>query len=90
VGSCTFTFLTTGDLLSGIGSVTVPSCSLLVRANNVHPGGGPVNDPVTLSLSGGVGTVTSTPVTLPVLLDTQNELFVVNPGGQQVDMGLTV
>jgi len=90
VGSCTFTFLTTGDLLSGIGSVTVPSCSLLVRANNVHPGGGPVNGPVTLSLSGGVGTVTSTPVTLPVLLNSQNELFVVNPVGQQVDMGLIV
>src|SRR5215813_593486 len=52
VGSCTFTFLTTGDLLSGIGSVTVPSCSLLVRANNVHPGGGQVHGPVTLSLSG--------------------------------------
>jgi len=25
-----------------------------------------------------------------VLLNSQNELFVVNPGGQQVDMGLTV
>jgi len=49
-----------------------------------------VHGPVTLSLSGGAGTVTSTPVTLPVLLNSQNELFVVNPGGQQVDMGLTV
>ena len=90
VGSCTFVFQTNGDLISGIESVTVPSCSLLVRANNVHPGGGPVHGPVTLSLSGGAGTVTSTPVTLPVLLNSQNELFVVNPGGQQVDMGLTV
>jgi len=49
-----------------------------------------VNGPVTLSLSGGAGTVTSNAVTLPVLLNSNNELFVVNPGGQQVDMGITV
>ena len=90
VGSCTFDFLTTGDLLSGIGSVTVPSCSLLVQANNVHPGGGQVQGPVTLSLRGAAGTVTSNAVPLPVLLNSQNELFVVNPAGQQVDMGLAV
>jgi len=90
VGSCTFTFLTTGGLISGIDSVTVPSCSLLVRANNVNPGGSQVNGPVTLSLSGGAGTVTSNAVTLPVLLNSNNELFVVNPVGQQVDMGITV
>ena len=89
-GSCTFTFLTTEGLISGIDSVTVPSCSLLVRANNVNPGGSQVNGPVTLSLSGGAGTVTSNAVTLPVLLNSNNELFVVNPGGQQVDMGITV
>jgi hypothetical protein len=88
VGSCTFTFLTIGDLLSGIGSVTVPSCSLLVRANNVHPGGGQVNGPVTLSLSSAAGTVTSKAVTLPVLLNNNHELFVVNPAGQQVDMDI--
>jgi len=90
VGSCTFVFQTNGDLISGIESVTVPSCSLLVRANNVNPGGGQVNGPVTLSLSGGAGTVTSNAVTLPVLLNSNNELFVVNPVGQQVDMGITV
>src|SRR5262245_60041008 len=90
VGSCTFTFLTTGGLISGIDSVTVPRGSLLVRANNVKPGGGQVNGPLTLSLSGGAGTVTSTAVTLPVLLNSNNELLVVNPGGQQVDMGITV
>jgi hypothetical protein len=90
VGSCTFDFLTTGDLLSGIGSVTVPSCSLLVRANNVHPGGGQVHGPVTLSLRGTAGTVTSNAVLLPVLLNSHNELFVVNPAGQQVDMGIAV
>ena len=88
VGSCTFTFLTTGGLISEIGSITVPSCSLLVRANNVNPGGGQVNGPVTLSLSGGAGTVTSNAVTLPVLLNGNSELFVVNPAGQQVDMGV--
>jgi len=88
VGSCTFTFLTTGGLISEIGSITVPSCSLLVRANNVNPGGSQVNGPVTLSLSGGAGTVTSNAVTLPVLLNGNSELFVVNPAGQQVDMGI--
>ena len=88
VGSCTFTFLTTGGLISEIGSITVPSCSLLVRANNVNPGGGQVNGPVTLSLGGAAGTVTSNAVTLPVLLNSNNELFVVNPAGQQVDMGI--
>src|SRR5262245_19219070 len=52
VGSCTFVFQTNGGLFTGLGSVTIPSCSLLVSANDVEPGGSPVNGSVTLSFSG--------------------------------------
>ena len=91
VGSCTFTFLTNGGLFTGLGNVTIPSCSLLVNANDVEPGGSQVSGSVTLSLSGtGGGTVNSNAVTIPVLLNGNNELFLVNPGGQQVDMGIVV
>ena len=90
VGSCTFTFLTNGGLFTGLGSVTVPTCSLLVTANDVNPGGGQVNGSVTLSLGVSAGTVNSNALTIPVLLNGNNELFLVNPGGQQVDMGITV
>ena len=88
VGSCTFTFLTTGGLIAGVGSVTIPSCSLLVTANDVETGGSQVSGSVTLSFSAAEGTVTSNAVTLPVLLNGNSELFVVNPAGQQVDMGI--
>ena len=90
VGSCTFTFLTTGGLIAGVGSVTIPSCSLLVTANDVETGGSQVSGSVTLSFSAAEGTVTSNAVTLPVLLNGNSELFVVNPAGQQVDMGIVV
>ena len=53
-------------------------------------GRGSAKKPFIFLIRDGAGTVTSTPVTLPVLLNSQNELFVVNPGGQQVDMGLIV
>jgi hypothetical protein len=90
VGSCTFTFLSNGGLFVGLGSVTIPSCSLLVTANDVEPGGSQVSGSVTLSLSGGTGTVNSNSLTIPVLLNSNSELFLVNPGGQQVDMGIVV
>ena len=92
VGSCTFTFLTNGGLFTGLGTVTIPSCSLLITANNVEPGGSQVNGSVTLSLSGvGGGTVNSNALTIPVSVGSNNnELFLVNPGGQTIDMGITV
>jgi len=49
-----------------------------------------VSGSVTLSLSGGAGTVNSNALTIPVLLNNNNELFLVNPGGQTIDMGITV
>jgi len=96
VGSCTFTFVTTGGLISGVGSVTIPSCSLLVSAINIEPGGSQVQGAVVLSFSdtagtansNAAGTVNSNAVALPVLLNGNSELFVVNPAGQQVDMGI--
>jgi hypothetical protein len=90
VGSCTFVFQTNGGLFTGLGSVTIPSCSLLITANDVEPGGSQVSGSVTLSLSGGTGAVNSNAVTIPVLLNSNSELFLVNPGGQQVDMGIVV
>jgi len=90
VGSCTFTFQANGGLFTGLGTVTIPSCSLLVTANDVEPGGSPVNGAVTLSLSGGAGTVNSNALTIPVQVGSNNELFLVNPGGQTIDMGITV
>jgi len=90
VGSCTFVFQTNGGLFTGLGSVTIPSCSLLITANDVNPGGGQVSGSVTLSLSGGAGTVNSNALTIPVLLNNNNELFLVNPAGQTIDMGITV
>src|SRR6516164_7877258 len=70
VGSCTFTFLTNGGLFTGLGSVTIPTCSLLVTANDVEPGGSQVSGSVTLSFSGtGGGTVNSNALTIPVLLN---------------------
>jgi hypothetical protein len=99
VGACTFTFVTTGGLISGVGSVTIPSCSLLVTAiKNVEPGGSQVQGAVVLSFSdtagtansNAAGTVNSNAVALPVLLNGNSELFVVNPAGQQVDMGIVV
>ena len=91
VGSCTFNFLARGGLISGVGNVTISSCSLLVNANDVEPGGSQVNGSVTLSLSGaGGGTVNSNALTIPVSVNSNNELFLVNPGGQTIDMGITV
>jgi len=49
-----------------------------------------VDGSVTLSLGISAGTVNSNALTIPVLLKGNNELFLVNPGGQQVDMGITV
>ena len=90
VGSCTFTFQANGGLFTGLGTVTIPSCSLLVTANNVEPGGSPVNGSVTLSLGVSAGTVNSNALTIPVKVGSNNELFLVNPAGQTVDMGITV
>ena len=96
LGPCTFTFVTTGGLISAVGSVTIPTCRLLVSALNVEPGGSQENGAVVLSFSDTAGTATSnapgtvnsTAVGLPVLLNDKSELFVVNPAGQQVDMGV--
>jgi len=96
LGPCTFTFVTTGGLISAVGSVTIPTCRLLVSALNVEPGGSQENGAVVLSFSdtagtatsNTVGTVNSNAVSLPVLLNDKGELFVVNPAGQQVDMGI--
>jgi hypothetical protein len=90
VGSCTFTFQANGGLFTGLGSVTIPSCSLLVTANDVEPGGSPVNGSVTLSLGVSAGSVNSNALTIPVKLGGNSELFLVNPGGQTVDMGIVV
>jgi hypothetical protein len=69
--------------------LTVPSCSLLVTANDVEVGGDPVNGTVTLSLSGASGTVNSDPVTAQVFLDVDDLLFVKNPvTGASVSMGV--
>ena len=96
LGPCTFTFVTTGGLLSEVGSVTIPTCRFLVSALNVEPGGSQENGAVVLSFSDPAGTATSNTagtvnsnaVGLPVLLNDNSELFVVNPAGQQVDMGV--
>jgi len=95
LGPCTFTFVTTGGLINQVGSVTIPTCRFLVSALTVEPGGSPENGAVVLSFSdtgtptsNSVGTVNSNAVGLPVLLNDQSELFVVNPAGQQVDMGV--
>jgi hypothetical protein len=90
VGSCTFPFLSNGGLFNGLGSVTIPSCSLLITANDVEPGGSQVSGSVTLSLSGGTGTVNSNALTIPVSLNNNSELFLVNPQGQTIDMGIVV
>jgi len=90
VGSCTFTFQANGGLFVGLGTVTIPSCSLLITANDVEPGGNPVNGSVTLSLGVSAGTVNSNALTIPVKVGSNNELFLVNPAGQTVDMGITV
>jgi hypothetical protein len=63
---------------------------------NVEPGGSQANGAVVLLFSDTAGTTTSTAtgavssnaVGLPVLLNDNSELFVVNPAGQQVDMGI--
>jgi len=96
LGPCTFTFVTTGGLISEVGSVTIPTCRLLVTAINVEPGGSQENGAVVLSFSdtagttnsNAAGTTNSNAVGLPVLLNDNSELFVVNPAGQQVDMGI--
>ena len=91
VGSCTFTFVSRGGLInSTAGSVTIPTCSLLVNASDVESGGSTVSGSVTLSFSAAGGTVTSNALTLPVSLNGNSELFVTNPAGTQVDMGIVV
>jgi hypothetical protein len=89
VGSCQFDVRAPGGLISTAAILTVPSCSLLVTANDVEVGGGPVNGTVTLSLSGASGTVNSAPVTAQVFLDVDDLLFVKNPvTGASVSMGV--
>ena len=90
VGSCTFSFQANGGLFIGLGTVTIPSCNLLITANDVEPGGGQVNGSVTLSFGVSAGTVNTNAVTIPVLLNDNSELFLVNPAGRQVDMGIVV
>ena len=46
------------------------------------------SDPAGTATSNTAGTVNSNAVGLPVLLNDNSELFVVNPAGQQVDMGV--
>ena len=89
VGSCQFDVRAPGGLISTAAILTVPSCSLLVTANDVEVGGDPVNGTVTLSLSGASGTVNSDPVTAQVFLDIDDLLFVKNPvTGASVSMGV--
>jgi hypothetical protein len=89
VGSCQFDVRAPGGLISMAAILTVPSCSLLVTANDVEVGGDPVNGTVTLSLSGASGTVNSDPVTAQVFLDVDDLLFVKNPvTGASVSMGV--
>ena len=69
---------------------------MVTAIQNVEPGGSQVPGAVVLSFSDTAGTansnvagtVNSNAVALPVLLNGNSELFVVNPAGQQVDMGI--
>jgi hypothetical protein len=87
--SCTFDVQIPGDLIPSAALLTVPTCNLLVSANNVGVGGTPVIGTVSLLLSGAAGTVNSTAVTAQVSLNGNSELFVENPAtGVSVDMGV--
>ena len=87
--SCTFDVQIPGDLIPAAALLTVPTCNLLVNANNVGVGGDPVLGTVSLLLSGAAGTVNSTAVPAQVSLNGNSELFVENPAtGVSVDMGV--
>ena len=87
--SCTFDVQVPGDLIPAAALLTIPTCNLLVNANNVGVGGTPVLGTVSLLLSGAAGTVNSTAVTAQVSLNGNSELFVENPAtGVSVDMGV--
>ena len=87
--SCTFDVQVPGDLIPAAALLTVPTCNLLVNANNVGVGGDPVLGTVSLLLSGAAGTANSTAVTASVSLNGNSELFVGNPAtGVSVNMGV--
>jgi hypothetical protein len=87
--SCTFDVQVPGGLIPAAAILTVPTCNLLVNANNVEVGGDTVIGTVTLLLSGAAGTVNSNAVNAQVSLNSDSELFVVNPAtGVSVDMGI--
>jgi len=87
--SCTFDVQVPGDLIPAAALLTIPTCNLLVNANNVGVGGTPVIGTVSLLFSGAAGTVNSTAVTAQVSLNGNSELFVENPAtGVSVDMGV--
>ena len=85
-GSCNFA-------ADGGAFVSVATCNLIVFANNVTVGTGQVQGTVTLVLNGPVNnvnvTVNSGALTATVFLNSNDELFVVNPAtGASVDMGI--
>jgi hypothetical protein len=87
--SCTFDVQVPGGLIPAAALLTVPTCKLLVNANNVEVGGGTVTGTVTLLLRGAAGTGNSHAVTAQVSLNGNSELFVMNPAtGASVDMGI--
>jgi hypothetical protein len=82
-GSCTF-LPTTG------GALAVSTCNLIVNASNVVVGTGQVSGTISLVLNNNAGvTVTSSALPATVFLDSDGNLFVVNPvTGVSVDMGI--
>jgi len=85
-GTCNFA-------ADGGAFVSIPTCNLIVNANNAVVGTGQVQGTITLVFNGPVNgvNVTVNSGTLPatVFLDSNDELFVVNPAtGASVDMGI--
>jgi hypothetical protein len=80
--SCTFI------PLSG-PALEVDTCNLIVNANNVVVGTGQVSGTISLVLNDAGSTITSDALPATVFINSDGELFVVNPvTGVSVDMGI--
>jgi hypothetical protein len=83
--ACTFV-ITSG----GQGALNVSTCNLIVNASNVVVGTGQASGTISLVLNNNAGiTITSDALPATVFIDSDGELFVVNPvTGMSVDMGI--
>ncbi|MGE3540324.1 MAG: hypothetical protein AB7N91_23145 [Candidatus Tectimicrobiota bacterium] len=74
--SCTFVVQAGGFITAG--TYSFPTCNFLITANDVVQGGGSVTGTLTLFLSGPTGSVTSSPINIPVTIRTDGVILINN------------